>query len=348
MGEGPPCGGALGHCASALDALHRQRATPISGSRLWLESWTRAYCPPWEPWVLVIAGGRGPVAIAPLARRRVAGMVQITSLGGPSPDHSPVVAADEPAAHELAEAITRDLDAMRRPWSLHLPQIEQGDPLLDALAARLPHHLVAAGSDRPRLRIRERNARGYLSRNIRSSAARHRNLIARHGRQLDVAWEEDRGTVLGHLDEIIDVHRQRDLDLRGATTLDDPHVDHFYRQVLTDHEPQLRLLTVRIDGALAAYTLCLRRDRELFVYDNRMNPALAAYAPGLLATVETVVHTMTDDTLDLVDWGAGRQRFKLGCANEVESMTRFTAWSSRTVQRTLDLRRRLIAPSRTR
>src|SRR5205085_2547397 len=132
--------------------------------------------------------------------------------------------------------------------------------------------------------------------------ARHRNRIAKAGLTLDLSWHRG-AAVTALLPELVQVHRERDLQLRGRSLLDVPLERRFYETVVRGHADHFELLTVRLGGDLAAYDLCLRDGARLFVYDNRMRPRFSSFAPGLLANTETVRRAVTDPTIDFIDWG---------------------------------------------
>jgi CelD/BcsL family acetyltransferase involved in cellulose biosynthesis len=330
---------ALGVLGPALDDLHERVATPTTARRAWMQAWIDVYGAQWEPWLLVVGDTHRAAAVAPLARRRVAGCVQVVGLGGQGSDHTPVVSESDAAGEELARLLQRELADLRRPWSLFLPQLDVGHPMLAELNRLYPHGQVTEGPGRPRLVIADRATPRGVSRNTAGSAARHRNLIARHGRTLDLTWHHDPDEVLGLLDELLAVHRRRDEQLGRVSTLDDPTVEAHYRQVIDRHRDHLELLVVRIDREIAAYDLCLRSGTELYVYDNRLNPSFAAYSPGLLANVETVRRAIEDPAIEVLDWGGGVQPFKLSCANEVRQTAGFAAWSSTALRSALGARR---------
>jgi CelD/BcsL family acetyltransferase involved in cellulose biosynthesis len=333
--EGPAALTAIG---PALDRLHDGLGAPLLARRPWLQTWVDVF-DGWSPWVLGVEEDGELAAVAPLVRRRAAGCAQIMAIGGSDPDHSPVMARSRTAAAALAALLSRQLASLRRPWSLYLAQLPGDGDLAAELEDRLRVAAVAPGLERATLRIDGRDPDRFVSRNTRSSLARHRNRLTREGLDLDVRWHTDEVEILSELPTILSIHRARDLDLRRRSALDDARVQRFFTLAVRRHAPLAGLLAVRLGGELAAYDLCLRDRDTLFVLDNRMNPRFARFAPGLLANTETVRHAVADPGVTTVDWGVGLARYKRSNANRITPALGLSAWSSPGLRRALALRR---------
>jgi CelD/BcsL family acetyltransferase involved in cellulose biosynthesis len=326
-----------------IDAFHERVGAPITIRRPWLELWTDEVGAGWDTCVVRVHDGGELVAVAPLAHRRVAGMLQVMTQGGRDPEHSPITARSPEVERRVAERLAVGLARRSGPWSLWLPQLAAGSPLVATLTEQLPVVRVEPGPPRPTLAIGERDVHNYLTRNTTTSAARHRNRIARAGHVTRVRWHDDAGAILDRLPQILDVHRARDLDLRHASQLDVPTVRRLYEAQVHRHADAFEMLTFEIDDDLAAYALCLRWRHTLFVYDNRMNPAYKRFAPGLLANIETVRRAVEDRTVEVLDWGPGLQRYKSSNANRISETVNVSAWSSRPLRAALAGRRRVLA-----
>jgi CelD/BcsL family acetyltransferase involved in cellulose biosynthesis len=332
--------------SGAIDAFHERVGAPITIRRPWLELSTDEVGRGWDTCVVRVYDGGELVGVAPLAHRRVAGMLQVMTQGGRAPEHSPISARSPDVERRVAERLAVGLARQSGPWSLWLPHLTAGSPLVATLVEQLPVVRVEPGPPRPTLAIGERDVHNYLTRNTTASAARHRNRIATAGHVTRIRWHHDAGAILDRLPQILDVHRARDLDLRHASQLDVPTVRRLYEAQVHRHADAFELLTFEIDDDLAAFALCLRWRHTLFVYDNRMNPAHKRFAPGLLANIETVRHAVEDRTVEVLDWGAGVQRYKSSNANRIIETVNVSAWSSPALRAALAARRRLSATLR--
>jgi CelD/BcsL family acetyltransferase involved in cellulose biosynthesis len=225
---------------------------------------------------------------------------------------------------------------------LRLRQLPVGSTLAAALARQLGTTVTFPGSPRPVLRFAdERPAKSWLTRNTSGSLAKARNRVSREGHRLEVGWVESWERIEDLLPELVMIHRARDLELRGATLLDDPQEARFYHQVIQRHAGDWRLLTVRIDESLAAYALCLKDGFALRVWDNRVAPGWRRYSAGLIANAEVVLRAASDESVGFVDWGCGEQRYKTSLSRDVSDAQVFIAWSSPILRAALALRSRL-------
>jgi CelD/BcsL family acetyltransferase involved in cellulose biosynthesis len=343
---------ALRDSAAWLDRVHDIRGVPLLARRKWLQSWLDAFsC--WDPWVLTLIEGGQATAVAPLARRRTRLGLDVVSIGNDALMCSPLAACSDAAATGLAAAILDALQELRTRWTLRVRQLPQVSPLTSALRARLPNVELLPGNPRPVLRFNDdRPPAQWLSRNTASAVAKARNRIKREGHRLELEWLVAWDAIKTTLPELVRVHRERDLELRGQTLLDDPRQAMFYDAIIARHVDLWRLLAVRIDGSLAGYALCLQDGGELRVWDNRVSPAWARYSAGLIANAELVQLAAVDPSVTTLDWGCGEQRYKRSLSNELIDAQILTAWSSpmlraaRAAGRKLAAQRRLVSLGR--
>ena len=326
-----------------LDQVHDRSCASLLARRRWLGAWADAFSD-WEPWVLALVDQDDARGVAPLARRRVRSGVQVVSVGHDALAESPLAASDKAAAEDLATGIVAALHSLGCPWTLCLCQLPIGSPLVDALVSQLSTTTVFAGSPRPVLRFADdRPPRRWLTPNTVSAVAKARNRVSREGHRLEVDWLQRWEEIEGLLPELVAVHRARDVELRGATLLDDVREARFYHQVISRHAGHWRLMLVRIDESLAGYALCLQDGGTLRVWDNRVAPRWRRYSAGLIANTELVVRAATDASICAVDWGCGEQRYKLSLSNEVIDAQVLKAWSSPALRAALACRNRLAA-----
>jgi hypothetical protein len=308
--------------AEWLDRVQEQAGMPLFARRRWLQSWAEA-SPDWAPWTLAWLDGSEVRAVAPLARRRTPWGLEVAAMGGGALHESPVAACDDDALVRLGVGIGAALRALNRPWRLKL-ELPKASILRGVLTAELPVSTVSAGARRPILRFNgdDPSPKQLLGRNTYSAMAKARNRIGREGHSLDVGWEPIREA----LPEVVTVDHDRDLESRGATL--DARGLRFYHQVIERHAGCWRLLTVQIDGSLAAYALCLKDGDALRVCHNQVAPGWRRYSAGLVANAELVLRAASDPSVGEVDWGCGEQRYKLSLSNTMIDAQVLTAWSS--------------------
>lgn len=329
--------------AKWLDRMHDKAGVSLLSRRSFLQSWTDVYSA-WEPWILAWVQDGEVRAIAPLARRRTWWGMEVVSVGDSTLYESPVAVCDDAAGAVLAAGVVEALRALGRPWVLRLPQLPAALTLGAALAAQLSVTVVFAGGPRPMLRFDDDHSpRQWLTRNTRGALAKARNRLSREGHHLEVEWVEPWARIKDVLPELVMVHRARDLELRGATLLDDAHEARFYHEVIHRHAEHWRLLTVRIDQSLAGYALCLKDGSSLRVWDNRVAPRWRRYSAGLMANAEIVLRAAADESVAAVDWGSGVQRYKISLSNEVIGTEVLMAWSSPVLRIALGCRNKLAA-----
>jgi CelD/BcsL family acetyltransferase involved in cellulose biosynthesis len=338
---------ALTESAGWVDHVHAACGVSRLAGRRWLEAWCSAFTE-WEPWVLTLLLGDEPLAVAPLARRRGRWGFEVVSMGAGELNDSPLAARDELGATGLSASIAHALAELGSRWSMRLLQLPTASGLTRALEEHLGLSRLAAGAPRPVLRLPADPGHRILTANTRSALAKARNRISREGRELQVGWIAEWPHIQDVLGELVQIHRARDMELRGMTLLDDPPQADFYDQVLTRHAGEWRLLAVRIDGSLAGYALCLVDRRTLRVWDNRVSPAWRRYSAGLIANAEVVTSAARDPALDEVDWGCGIQRYKTSMSNHLVESETLLAWSSGLLRTGQDLRRHLPSPGRLR
>src|SRR5690242_12110300 len=118
---------------AALARLHDEVAAHVSSRLPWMYAWRESY-PRWQPWILTLLD-RGEIrAVAPLARRQRAGIVQVRCLGHTSVDRSPIVYRSAADAASLAEHVASELRSLSRPWTVDLARLTSDSAFTTALA----------------------------------------------------------------------------------------------------------------------------------------------------------------------------------------------------------------------
>lgn len=284
-----------------------------------------------QPWCVVVRWGPVMVAAALAVARQRMGSWSIH--GATHPDEAGWLAAlDRTAGDELAAAIAGSVRGLRRPWRLQWRHLPVDDPTLAVLCDELPVTAVLPGAEDPRLNCdADHGVADALSRNTRSVVARARKRIAAAGLPCEIAWTRDAGRIAAQLPDVVDVHRRRNRQLRGVAGLDEAGPRALFERTVLAHADagRARVLTLRLNGELAAFAMCFEASGVLHVYSNMASPDWLAYSPGTIANAEVVTEAGADPGLHAVDWGLGVQRYKLSGPNvQVRQMVHLWAWSS--------------------
>ncbi|MEN3360964.1 MAG: hypothetical protein V7637_4946 [Mycobacteriales bacterium] len=343
--------------AAELDDLFDRTGAPLAARWPSLDAWSRHH-PRYEPWAVLVrrgarvGGGRIDdgtgdggelVGAAVLARQLRFGCWKIGPAGVEG-EPACLAAADPPATTALATAVRRALGQLDRPWLLRLTDLPDPDPVAAALMTELPFSARRPGPDAPQLRFAPgQPLTAYLSRNTRAAVAKARNRIIRDGLTANTAWTAAPGQVAAVLPELMSVHRQRSIQVHGRSAFDDPVAAMFFDAVVRRHASagKVRLLTLRLDQALAAFALCLLDRDTLWVYANMVSPDWLRYSAGTIANAEVVRWAYAAPETAGVDWGTGLQRYKLSGAVTLRPSQHLYAWSSRGVQLGVAARRQL-------
>ena len=313
-----------------IDALHERTGAPASAR------WAAVHAGMLHdrraaPWCVVVRRGPEIVAAALAVARLRLGAWAIR--GATHPDEPGWLAAlDGDAGTELAAAVAGSLRGLHRPWGLAWRHLPADDSTLAALRAELSISAVLASGDDAQLNCDSvDDVAGGLSRNTRSVVSRARQRIAAAGLSCEITWTRDAAGIAARLDEVVDVHRHRNRQLRGAAGLDDPGQRALFVETVLAHADagRARLLTLRLDGRLAAFAICFESAGILHVYSNMASPDWLEFSPGTIANAEVVRAVGRDPVLQAVDWGLGLQRYKLsGPRVQVRHMVHLWAWSS--------------------
>jgi CelD/BcsL family acetyltransferase involved in cellulose biosynthesis len=317
---------ALTAVGDAYDRLAASTDLPVTSRRRWLQAWTDTF-PQWSPWLVALEQEGRLVAVAPLAFRTRAWGMDVVLLGhGPTDDAR--LPAEPGQAERLARAVVHVLPAGG--WRLRLNQVPRGDDVVRALCERLDQVEVTPGQGMPHVRAHGRDLDAHLSRNTRKALAKIRNRLRARGLEPAFRWTSDAADVEVLLPDLARVHRERDLSLGRLPEHDAPSVAAFYREVLLRHARagELELLTLHLDGDLAAYVCGFRDGRTFRVWDNRLSPRWAAVSAGRLANTEALRRVVMGDDYDVLDWMRGEEPYKLQSATEVVPTSVVTAWSS--------------------
>jgi CelD/BcsL family acetyltransferase involved in cellulose biosynthesis len=298
-----------------------------------------------QPWCVVVRSGPAIVAAALAVAELRRGTWAVRSATHPD-EPGWLATVDSGAGEALAAALARSLQRLRLPWILEWRYLPIGDPTLAKLRRLLQPSQTLPSVDVPQL-VFEADTRmqGCLSRNTRSAVSRARKRIDKAGLHAAMDWMRDPVEIEACLDPIVDIHRRRNRQLRGVAGLDDPRKRALFEDVVRAQAGagRARLLTLRLDGQIAAYAVCFEASGRLHVYSNMASPDWLDFSPGTIVNAEIVTDASRDPGIRVVDWCPGLQRYKLsGERLHIEHLCHLHAWSSTPYRLTLAFGNRLV------
>jgi CelD/BcsL family acetyltransferase involved in cellulose biosynthesis len=333
---------ALADRGDAMDALHDRVRAPVDVRRPWLDVWSAGRTDR-EPLIISLERldqGAGPAAdgppvmaaVAPLASRSIGPVRSLVALGHGFSDHCSVACLDADAASELGAAVRSTLDEARRPWVLTLARLPAEDERTHAFIDGLGQpYDTSEVSVAPQVVFDEQaELTRYESRNTRAMDTRSRNKIRAMGKTLETEVFGERDRIHAAVPELVRLHRERDLQLRGSSALDDPREARIYRGIIERHADLglVRILEIRIDGDLAAFVVGIIDRGTVRIYDNRVSPDFLDYRAGSLANSGALRAAFECPHVKVLDWGSGDQRYKRSSATHLIPNLQLRAWSS--------------------
>lgn len=320
---------ALARLDAEHDALCRQAGAHLTARSTWMRAVLA--CSDATPVYLEVHDGAQRRAGVTLAWRPGRLLHRVEGPGPGVTDSHWFPALDADAARRLAHEIDAFLGSLGR-WQLQVDSAPPDDPCLVELRRLLPVHRVTPGDGMPRLRVgADRAIESYLSKSTRYRARRSQRAVADVGAELEVVTLADQAQIEAALPEVLQVHRARDHQLGRVSDVDNASYARLYRELVLRHAArgEVRLLTVRVDGALAAYQLMFRDGSALRMWDGRLNPAFDELGPAKLSCVEMVQGVLDDPELDELDFMRGEEPYKTAYTNEVVATVDLWAWSGR-------------------
>lgn len=316
--------------AAEIDALMARTGAPASSSWPALRAGL-AHLPDARVWGVIVRRGDAAVGAALFTLQHRVGLWVLRSMTQDDQEGW-LAAVDDVAADALGQAVAAGLRALHLPWRMELRMMPADDPVLASLTKALPSSRLQPVTSVARLACdAAAPLASCLSYNTRVAVARARKRITAAGLSLGIQWTRESEQIEAALDEVIDLRCRRDVQLRGSALLDDPRMRALFEDTVRGHAAagRARLLTLRLDGALAAFAVCFEASGRLHVNSNMAAPDWLDYSPGTIANAEVVAAAHRDPRVRDVDWGPGLQRYKLsGDKVQVDQLVNFLAWSS--------------------
>jgi len=316
--------------AAEIDALMARTGAPASSGWPALRAGL-AHDPEARIWAVVVRRADVAVGAALFTLRHRVGIWVLRSMTQ-SDQEGWLAAIDDVAADALGRAVAEGLRELHLPWRMELRLMPADDPVLASLLRSLPTGHLQPVTSVARLACDAATPlASCLSYNTRVAVTRARKRIASAGLTLGIHWTRESDQIEAALDEVIELRCRRDVQLRGTALLRDPRERALFEDTVRGNAAagRTRLLTLRLDGALAAFAVCFEAAGRLHVNSNMAAPEWLEYSPGTIANAEVVAAAHRDPGVRDVDWGPGLQRYKLsGDQVQVDQLVDFHAWSS--------------------
>lgn len=312
-----------------LEKLWAELDVPVTGRRIWLECYIRAFSST-EPVVVTVEEDEQVVAAACLGR--VGGpVVEWTALGHAASDYSMFPAVDDDAARRLATAVAARIRRGRRPWRLRLEQFPVQDPVLAHLRDMFENVDVRAGISAPRLALTEpRHVNQHVSKSARRTHRKGWSGLVRDGHGPAMIRGRDAATVVRLLDQIVELRQSRDREVRGYGDLDHPEFRHFYRLIMVElaSAGELELHAVVVGETVIGYTIGFLDGFIYRTWDGRVHSDWTEYSTGRISDLEAIESALADRRFTTLDWMRGDQLYKRSAMTHIVEHQQMHAWSS--------------------
>jgi hypothetical protein len=325
----------LSHYAAQMDLLFSETSAPSTVRWSLLESWL-LYNPETEPIGILIWKDQVLVAAGLLALQHQWGFCRITKIGVEGEPYC-LPARDNLSGYLLGEGLINALRSIKKPWFLCLTDLSDTDPVANSINIRLKLNKISILSKKsiytysPQLWFdRPNGLNHYLSHDTRSAVVEAENKIKDAGLTLAMQWLSEPCEIGKSLDEIIHVHHERNRLKPGLAILDELSEAALFRETVLNHAKatRIRLLTLRIDGSLAAFSIGVLDRDMLWVYANLASPDWLSYSTGTIINAEIVRSAYSDPSIKGVNWGAGLERSKMSGNVRLIPSIKLLGWSS--------------------
>ncbi len=293
------------------------------------------------PHVVVVRDTDGIVAIAPMQRRRIGGLVGPVVLERMSPEAGDyggfiVVRRTDEVADALAGHFVEQLDSGQVATVL-VSRIGTDDPFIEPWRRAI--------RERPGLAVVERELEGICLRadiredfNFGRLTKKHK--VRQRLRRLGEAHEQvefvyrTKADLEQGLDELTTVHRLRwegrEDDLRGLFAAAEQEAFLLDAIRALDDSGWVRLLVLLADDAPVAVELDLAIENRLVMFKGAFDPAFREFSPGQLLHHRLVQDGM-EAGIDVFDFGRGDQPYKQRWANGSQTLATFELAKASTV-----------------
>lgn len=320
----------ISYYSSQLDSLFSETLVPSTVRWPLLDAWL-LYNPEVEPMGILIWNNQHLIAAGLFALKYGNGFCRITKIGVEGEPYS-LAARDARASDLLGEGLKKALQAIGMPWFIYLTDLSDADPIARAIAKRLKPSELSTFTHSPQLWFnRQEGLNRYLSQNTRSAVAKAKNRIKGEGLAMDMQWISEYDPIEKLMDEIVEIHRERNRQKRGHAVLDDPSAAALFRETVLIHAraERIRLLTLRLTGALAAFAIGVLDRDMLWIYANLASPDWLRYSPGTIINAEVVRSAYSNPSIRGVNWGPGLLRYKMSGDVKLIPSQKLMGWSSR-------------------
>jgi Acetyltransferase (GNAT) domain len=274
--------------------------------------------------LVAVPGACGGLDGYVLLRYHHRGVLRLTNPRPRSDDAWTVTARSARAARATAAALAATLHAARTPWQVELTGLDISCARL--LARTLPHAEISPAPGVPYLRL-DASLSASLSADTRRSLRRSARRLAEDGIAASVRFDSQPGAVLALRDEIEQAHRTRDQASGRTSDLDDPDGLAFWRTAYNCHAQrgEIEVATLRISSELAAYSVAICDPPAYRVWDSRMCPRWARYAPGRQLETAVLGRALASPLYTHLDWMSSGHPEALIAASGLQPRWKLTA-----------------------
>jgi hypothetical protein len=311
--------GASAVCAQAqeLDALAASiPGTPVTARWPWTSVSVLDPAGLFTPWLVALMAGDELVAAA-LMLDDDSGSIRRTSLAGTEGGHrGTMLAASEPAAVRLGEALGEALMVQRCEFSVGPVRRTEA---VEALIENLPVGLLIDDVAIPVVRSGEANGAAMSRGTTRTLRKAHNRMTADDVRS-EIVVTDDRHVISGMLPLLESISRDRDYAGGRTSPLDDIGERRRWerRARVLAAEGTLRLATLLLDGELAAYLFGIVDGMTYRVLEGRYVSSWARYAPGRVLEAAVLTDVMSTPHFQTFDWMTAIAPESLLASNDID------------------------------
>ncbi len=323
--------GGLRTAIAQIGNLHSELNVPVMARTRWMETWASVY-DEWEPVTLLVrerATGRVEAA-AMLACRSTGDVAEVVAMGHGSVACTRFPSRSERASKLLTKGIKDHLRAYES-WTLHLQQLEEGDPVGKLLAQQLPNAEMAPDLWVPQVVFGDDpQLSDFLSRNMRRQIKKAWNRLETDERDVEMTVARSEFEIMQVLPRLEAIHVERDHDTGRESDLDDPKVSELWRRLILAHGAtgQIEISSMLIDDDIAGFVIAIIDDEAYRVFDGHFNSEFGRYSPGRLIEAAVLERAMVDARFGGLDWMAGVAAEKILTSNHNEGRMQLVASST--------------------
>jgi hypothetical protein len=291
---------------------------PVTARWPWLAASLTKLSTDVHPWMVSLSEGNRLVA-AVILLDDLSGSVRRTTIAGAEEDHrAALIAPDAATAAHLGAALADALMGDLREFTIGPVKNCDG---IAALVDCLPVGVVVGEVSVPLIYAMPDFPVG-MSRGMARTLRKSRNRMATDGLEPEIDVIADGAAITELLPLLESISRDRDTAAGRHSPLDDPRRRRLWqrRVMALASVGVLRLVTLRLNGGLAAYVLGVEDGDIYRILEGRYVAPWARYAPGRVLEAAILDSVVESDELAVLDWMTGIAPETLLAANGVDPL----------------------------